>query len=158
MTDGLAQGTSRFSVDTNKNRLDVALIHRFLSSSYWAKDVPIEVVRRSIQGSLCFGVYEDDRQIGFARVVSDSATFAYLADVFILETHRGRGLSKVLMASITDHPDLQDLRRWLLSTRDAHSLYSRYGFTSLAAPDRVMERHSPKVYSKGCDGGAGIDR
>lgn len=136
-------------IDTDKSRLDIALIHAFLSGeSYWASGVPLEVVQRAIDHSLCFGVYEGKRQVGFARVVTDHATFAYLADVFIIDSHRGRGLSKKLMGAITTHPALQDLRRWMLVTRDAHTLYTQYGFRSLAAPDRVMERHDPDVYAR----------
>ena len=134
-------------IDTDRSRLDVALIHAFLSDqSYWASGVPLAIVQRAIEQSLCFGVYDDDTQVGFARVITDHATFAYLADVFIVDSHRGRGLSKMLMDAITTHPDLQDLRRWMLVTRDAHTLYTQYGFRSLAAPDRVMEKHDPDVY------------
>ena len=136
-----------FVVDTDPERLDVALIHTFLASSYWAKGVPIEVVRRSIANSLCFGLYEGDRQVGFARVVSDRATFAYLADVFVVESHRGRGLARLLMEAVVAHPELQGLRRWMLATRDAHGLYARYGFTSLPAPQRFMQLHDPEVYA-----------
>ena len=136
-------------IDTDKSRLDVALIHAFLSQqSYWAANVPLAVVERAIQHSLCFGVYEGEKQVGFARVVTDRATFAYLADVFVVDSHRGRGLSKRLMDAITTHPDLQDLRRWMLVTRDAHALYAQYGFRSLAAPDRVMEKHDRDVYAR----------
>jgi GNAT superfamily N-acetyltransferase len=133
-------------IDTDKSRLDIPLIHGFLTHSYWAKGIPIDVVRQSIDGSLCFGVYEDGRQVGFARVISDQATFAYLADVFVLESHRGRGLSKRLMEAIVAHPQLQRLRRWLLATRDAHGLYEQFGFRPLAVPDRFMELHDPEVY------------
>jgi GNAT superfamily N-acetyltransferase len=134
------------TIDTDKSRLDLAVIHGFLTTSYWAKGIPRETVERSIEGSLCFGVYEGPRQVGFARVITDSATFAYLADVFILESHRGRGLSRRLMDAIVAHPSLQGLRRWMLATRDAHGLYARYGFKPLAAPDRMMELHNPGVY------------
>lgn len=139
--------TDRIEIDTDKGRLDVPLIHGFLTNSYWAKGIPIDVVRRSIEGSLCFGIYEAGQQVGFARVISDYATFAYLADVFILESHRGRGLSKRLMASIVGHSQLQHLRRWLLATRDAHGLYKQFGFRPLEIPDRFMELHDPDVYS-----------
>jgi GNAT superfamily N-acetyltransferase len=139
--------TPSIAVDTDQSRLDLRTIHEFLTNSYWARGVPLEVVERSVRGSLCFGLYEGDRQIGFARVITDYATFAYLADVFVLESHRGRGLGKVLIAAILGHPSLQGLRRWLLATRDAHSLYAQYGFVPLAAPGRFMERHAPDVYS-----------
>ena len=133
-------------VDSDPERLDVAVVHGFLTDSYWAKGIPVETVRRSIRNSLCFGLYEGSRQIGFARVVTDRATFAYLADVFVLESHRGRGLALRLMDAVTSHPSLQGLRRWVLATQDAHGLYAKYGFTPLAAPERFMERHDPTVY------------
>jgi GNAT superfamily N-acetyltransferase len=134
------------AVDTDKSRLDVAMIYRFLSTSYWARGIPLEVVERSIAGSLCFGLYEGERQVGFARVVSDGATFAYLADVFVLEECRGRGHSKALMVAVLAHPSLQGLRRWLLATRDAHELYAQFGFEPLPAPQVFMQRHDPEVY------------
>src|SRR6266498_623668 len=135
-----------FLVSTDPVRLDIEFIHAFLSNSYWAAGIPREVVERSIANSLCFGVYEGDRQVGFARVITDYATFAYLADVFIIESHRGRGLSKFLMECIAQHPKLQGLRRWMPATRDAHELYARFGFTPLTKPDRFMELHNPDVY------------
>lgn len=119
-----------FLISTDRNRLNLDVVHNFLTNCYWAKGIPREVVARSIEHSLCFGIYDGDaRQVGFARVVTDFATIAYLGDVFVLESHRGRGLSKWLMECITQHPALQNLRRWILLTRDAHRLYSRYGFT-----------------------------
>jgi GNAT superfamily N-acetyltransferase len=141
------------SADTNK--LDLDLIHKFLSQhSYWARGIPREVVARSIANSLTFGVYglenvdpdSDWRQVGFARVTTDRATFAYLADVFILPEHRGQGLSNRLLEAVLAHPDLQGLRRWLLATADAHELYRKYGFTALSQPDFFMQRHDPDVY------------
>jgi GNAT superfamily N-acetyltransferase len=135
------------TVDTNQNRLDLKTIQEFLTNSYWARGIPIEIVERSIRGSLCFGLYDGDRQVGFARAITDCATFAYLADVFVVESHRGRGLGKMLMASILAHPSLQGLRRWLLATRDAHDLYAQFDFVPLAAPDRFMERHALDVYA-----------
>jgi GNAT superfamily N-acetyltransferase len=141
----------RIEIDTDKSRLDISLIHGFLTSSYWAQGIPVDVVRRSIEGSLCFGVYDAGRQVGFARVISDCATFAYLADVFVVESHRGRGLSKRLMAAIMAHPQLQQLRRWLLATRDAQSLYAQSGFQPLAKPERFMELHDPAVYTENQD-------
>jgi GNAT superfamily N-acetyltransferase len=140
-----------FLISTDPARLDVAAIHAYLSRSYWAAGIPMAVVERSIHGALCFGVYADDRQIGLARVITDRATFAYLADVYILESHRGHGLGKWLMSVIMAHPDLQGLRRFALATRDAHGLYARYGFTPLLAPERHMEIARPHVYR---DGGA----
>lgn len=139
-----------YDISTDPTRLDVALIHRWLSEqSYWAKGVPRDVVERSIEGSFCFGIYHQTQgQVGFARVVSDKATFAYLADVFVLDAHRGQGLSKRLTQAVTDHPDLQGLRRWLLATWDAHGLYAQFGFTPLAKPERIMERIDPEIYTR----------
>lgn len=137
---------SEISVDTDKSRLQIDVIHAFLAHSYWAKGIPLAVVRAAIEGSLCFGLYDGTRQVGFARVITDGATFAYLADVFVLESHRGRGLAVRLMDAVVSHPRLQGLRRWVLATQDAHGLYAKYGFTSLAAPERFMERHDPTVY------------
>ncbi len=136
------------TVDTDKSRLQLDVIHGFLAESYWAKGIPLEVLRRAIANSLCFGVYDGERQVGFARVVTDCATFAYLADVFVLESHRGRGLAVRLMEAVTAHPQLHGLRRWVLVTRDAHGLYAKYGFTPLAAPERFMELHDPDVYAR----------
>ena len=128
-----------YTISTDKQKLDLSCIHEFLSrDSYWAKGRPLETVRRSIENSLAFGVYEGDRQIGFARVVTDYATFAWLADVFILRPWRGKGLSKWLVSTILDHPDLQSLRRWMLATNDAHELYRRFGFTEIPDPKRIM--------------------
>jgi GNAT superfamily N-acetyltransferase len=127
--------------------LDINAIHGFLTTCYWAKGIPRETVTRSLEHSLCFGVYDGSgAQVGFARVVSDFATLAYLGDVFVLETHRGRGLSKFMMESIMRHPALQGLRRWILLTRDAHGLYQQFGFTPLKSADRYMELHRPDVY------------
>lgn len=132
---------SDYTINTDKSRLDVALIHRFLSQeSYWAQNVPLDVVQRSIANSLCFGVYHGDHQVGFARVITDQATFAYLADVFIVSEHRGNGLSKQLMATISNWPALQGLRRWVLATRDAHALYEQFGFMALDKPEIFMQR------------------
>jgi len=135
-----------YSISTDKERLDIGFIHAFLSGSYWAENIPVEIVRKSIEGSLCFGVYEAGKQVGFARVITDKATFGYLADVFIDESLRGRGLSKWLMETIMAHPDLQGLRRFMLATRDAHGLYAQYGFTPLGLPDRWMNIHKPGLY------------
>jgi len=136
-----------FSVSTDPVRLDLPLIHEFLSKrSYWAAGITLDLVRRSVQNSLCFGLYHHDRQIGFARVVTDRATFAYLGDVFVLEDYRNRGLSKRLLACVMQHPDLQGLRRFMLGTRDAHGLYQQFGFTSLASSERFMEIFHPDIY------------
>ncbi|HLQ10360.1 MAG TPA: GNAT family N-acetyltransferase [Ktedonobacteraceae bacterium] len=135
-----------YLISTDQERLDLATIHGFLTTSYWAAGVPIEIVKRSIEHSLNFGLFQDDRQVGFARVITDYATFAYLADVFVLEPFRGRGLSKWLMQVIVAHPELQGLRRWMLLTRDAQGLYRQVGYTPLANPERCMERYFPDIY------------
>jgi GNAT superfamily N-acetyltransferase len=154
-----------FLISTDPARLDLEMIHGFLTTCYWANGIPREVVARSIEHSLCFGVYDgaggkspslgkDARdevpsplaQVGFARVVSDFATVAYLGDVFVLESYRERGLGKWLMEFIMQHPMLQGLRRWILVTRDAHGLYSQFGFAPVTAPERYMELHQPDVY------------
>ena len=133
-----------FLISTDPDLLDVAMIHDFLTNrSYWAAGRSLEVMTRAIANSLCFGLFEGERQVGFARVVTDRATFAWLCDVFVLEGHRGRGLGKWLIKSILNHPNLQGLRRFLLGTRDAHGLYEQHGFTPLAAPDRFMEFQPP---------------
>jgi GNAT superfamily N-acetyltransferase len=134
-------------ISTSRERLSLDMVHGFLTNCYWAKGISREVVERSIEHSLCFGIYEETgQQVGFARVVTDFATVAYLGDVFVLESHRGRGLSKWLMECIIQHPALQNLRRWILLTRDAHGLYSQFGFTPVKALERYMELHQPKVY------------
>jgi GNAT superfamily N-acetyltransferase len=127
-----------YRVTTDETRFDLGVIHGFLRRSYWAEDIPEDVVRRSIRGSLCFALLDHDRQVGFARVITDRATFAYLADVFVLESHRGRGLATWLMQCVTSHPDLQGLRRFTLVTRDAHRLYSKFGFAPIQNPERYM--------------------
>ena len=137
-----------FVISTDRARLDVALIHQFLTHSYWSQGIPREVVERAIDHSLCFGIYSESGQVGFARVITDRATFAYLADVFVLQSHRGSGLGKFLMECISNHPQLQNLRRWMLATRDAHGLYAKFGFAPLAHPERFMERHNPEIYKK----------
>ena len=136
----------RFLISTDRSKLDVDVIHGFLTRSYWAEGIPRETVARSIENSLCFGVYHGREQVGFARVISDFATFAYIADVFILEPYRDRGLGKELIATIMAHPELQGLRRWSLGTRDAHGLYTQFGFTALENPSRWMEIADPEVY------------
>ena len=135
-----------YEITTDKRRLNVAAIHAFLSHSYWSPGVPLSVVQRAIDNSLCFGILLQQEQIGFARVITDKATFAYLADVYVLESHRGKGLSKWLLQEIQRHEDLQGLRRFMLATKDAHGLYAAFGFTPLANPSRMMERFDPNVY------------
>lgn len=150
MSDASAPATS-YEITTESARFDLGLIHRYLSAdSYWARGIAREVVERSIRHSLCFAILESATgvQVGFARVTTDRATFAYLADVFVLPAHRGRGLSKRLMASILAHPELQGLRRWMLATRDAHGLYAEFGFTAIPHPERFMQLHDPDVYAR----------
>jgi GNAT superfamily N-acetyltransferase len=137
---------TEYEISTDKSRLDVGMIHQFLGSSYWAKNIPRAVIERSIQNSVCFGAFCGGQQVGFARVITDRATFAYLADVFVLPEHRGRGLSKMLMRAILDHPELQGLRRWMLATADAHGLYAQFGFQPLPNPENFMTLHNPNVY------------
>ncbi|HET9791291.1 MAG TPA: GNAT family N-acetyltransferase [Candidatus Angelobacter sp.] len=136
-----------FEITTDPSRIDLRMVHEFLTSSYWAAGIPLETVERSIRNSLCFGIYTGNRQVGFARVITDRATFAYLGDVFVLPEHRGQGLSKWMMECIMAHPELQGLRRWSLLTRDAHGLYQQFGFTELKSPQRWMERHDPEIYA-----------
>jgi GNAT superfamily N-acetyltransferase len=135
-----------YLISTDQARLDVEAIHDYLSnSSYWALGRSLEAVRRSIEHSLAFGLYKDERLIGFARVITDYATFAWLADVFVLEEFRGRGLGKWLVDVIITHPELQGFRRWVLATKDAHELYRPYGFNELNKPERWMERPDPNM-------------
>lgn len=134
-----ATGDDGIIVTTDPARLDLDVIHGFLASSYWATGIPREVVERAIRHSLCIGAFEGDHQIGFARVITDYATYAYVSDVFVLPSHRGRGVGKRVMAAIRAHPDLQGLRRWTLSTRDAHGLYRQFGFAEARHPERLME-------------------
>ena len=145
MTEHIRDG---YVVSDDPRRLDLDAVHAFLSRSYWAEGIPFEVVARSVRNSLGFGVYHGQRQVGFARVVTDRATFAYLADVFVLPAHRGRGLAKWLVECIRAHPDLQGLRRWHLATRDAHGLYAPLGFTPLGHPSWHMEIVDPEVYQR----------
>jgi len=142
-----------YTITTDKNQMDIDFIHRFLARSYWAEGITKEIISKSVKGSLCFGVFENlknamsaGKQVGFARMVTDEATFAYLADVFIADDHRGKGLSKWLMEVIMAHDGLQGLRRILLATRDAHGLYAQFGFTPLTYTDRWMQIHNPDVY------------
>src|SRR6185503_1837087 len=136
-----------FEITTDPSRIDLRMVHGFVTASYWAAGIPLETVERSIKNSLCFGIYKGNRQVGFARVITDRATFAYLGDVFVLPEYRGQGLSKWMMECIMAHPDLQGLRRWCLLTRDAHGLYRQFGFTELKSRERWMERHDVQVYA-----------
>lgn len=134
----------RISID--QTEMDIDAIHAYLTRSYWAEGIPRDVVARSIRGSLCFGLFLGTDQVGFARVITDRATYAYLADVYVLEEHRGHGLGKRLIAAVMAHPDLQGLRRWQLATRDAHELYRPFGFTEVARPESLMEIRRPGLY------------
>jgi len=135
-----------YVISTDRARIDVAAVHAFLSQSYWSPGIPLDVVQRGIAGALCFGVYHGREQIGFARVITDRATYAYLSDVYVLESHRGRGLAKWMMEVIMSHPELQGLRRFALSTRDAHGLYAQFGFTPVGNPERQMEIMRRTIY------------
>jgi N-acetylglutamate synthase-like GNAT family acetyltransferase len=135
-----------YLISSDPALLNLDVIHGFIAQSYWAKDIPKPLVERMIRNSLCWGVYHRAAQVGFARVITDQATFAYLADVFILPEHRGKGLSKALVATILAHPDLQGLRRWMLVTADAQSLYEQFGFKAVPQPERHMEIHRPGMY------------
>lgn len=133
-------------VSTDRSRIDLDMVHGFLRDSYWAAGMPRELLRRAIEHSLAFGVYDGAKQVGFGRVITDCATYAYLSDVFIVEAYRGRGLSKWMMECILAHPDLQGLRRFSLFTRDASGLYEQYGFGPARSPSVYLERYAPNVY------------
>jgi N-acetylglutamate synthase-like GNAT family acetyltransferase len=140
-----------FTLSTDPARLDLDAIYAFLSQTYWAKNRPREVLERAIQNSFCFGVYQGTKQIGFARTITDRATFGYLADVYILEPYRRRGLGRWLVQNILDHPELKNLRRWVLITRDMHELYRQCGFVPAQNPNDCMERTQP--YPAGAQNG-----
>ncbi len=147
MNQDLELQNGEFIISTDRNRLQIEAIHRFLSEeSYWANNRTRKQTETAIKNSLPFGVYKGENQIGFARVVTDYATFAYLGDVYILETFRGNGLSKWLMETIVNHPELQGFRRWVLATKDAHTLYEKFGFHALVHPERWMEKPAPNAY------------
>ena len=135
-----------FTVTCDSNRMDRELVSTFLASTYWARNIPHSTVDKSMDGSMCFALLEADRQIGFARVITDRVTIAFLADVFVLREHRARGLGTWLIECVLKHPELQGLRRWILVTRDAHELYRKFGFQPLARPEGFMELHNPDVY------------
>ncbi len=135
-----------YVISTDTRLLDISAIHSYLTTSYWAQGIPFETVKKSIEHSLNFGVYTQGKQIGFARIITDYATYAYIGDVYILEDFRGQGLSKWLMKVIADHPELQGLRRWTLLTMDAHELYRKTGFEELRIPEWYMEKANPDIY------------
>lgn len=138
---------SGYKFSSKTNDMDVSVIHGYISRSYWATNIPLPTMKKAIDNSLCFGVFTDSgEQVAFARMITDSATFAYLADVFVLEEHRGKGLSKWIMKNIMEHPNLQGIRRMALATSDAHGLYKEFGFKALKSPESFMELHKPDVY------------
>jgi N-acetylglutamate synthase-like GNAT family acetyltransferase len=144
----LTEHRGDYTITTDKSKLDLSFIHNFLSrEAYWSKNIPFEVVQAAINNSLNFGVFYKDRQIGYARVITDYATIAYLGDVFIIPEFRGQGLSKWMMEKVMHHANLQGLRRWILLTRDAHELYKKYGWSEIASPQRWMEKHDPLAYT-----------
>lgn len=136
-------------IDTNPDRLNVDVIHTYLATeSYWSQGVPRDIVERAIQGSLVWGIYDGDSQVGYARAVTDRVTFAWLCDVFVLPSHQGKGLGKWLIQTVQSHPDLQGLRRFMLGTKDAHGLYAQFGFVPFANPQRFMEINRPNIYQE----------
>lgn len=141
--------SEKYQISTDKTLLDIGMLHGFLTKSYWSPGIPLETVKKAIENSICFGAYNGEgKQVGFARVVTDKASFAYLADVFVLPECRGKGISKMIMEAYSNHPDLQGLRRHMLATRDAHELYKKYGFTPIPNPEILMQRHDPEVYKR----------
>jgi len=134
-------------ITTDLNEMDFDVIHQFITESYWAKNIPKSVMRKALENSLCFGLMENTKQIGFARMITDKATFAYLADVFVMPEHQGKGLSRLLMDEVISHPDLKGLRRVMLATRDAHGLYAKYGFENIKDSSMLMQVLSPDVYT-----------
>ncbi|MDN5216244.1 GNAT family N-acetyltransferase [Fulvivirgaceae bacterium BMA12] len=137
-----------YTLSTDPNKLDLDVIHGYLTRSYWSEGIPMDKVAKGIENALCFGIYHKKEQVGFARVITDHARFAYLADVFVLEPHRGKGLSKWLMEKIMEHPELQGLSRFMLGTKDAHGLYQKFGFSALKNPEIMMEKVDNNVYKK----------
>ena len=137
-----------YLISTDPEKLDAVTIHAFLTTSYWSPGIPLPVVQKALAHSLCFGLYHQGKQVGLSRVVTDHATYAYLCDVYVLEAHRGKGLGHWMVECIMAHPELQNLRRFTLATRDAHRVYEAFGFMGLKAPERMMERHDPKVYER----------
>jgi GNAT superfamily N-acetyltransferase len=148
-TSHLSRAHGAYTISDDPARLNLAAIHSYLRRAYWSEDIPLQILERAIPASLCIGAYDESgAQVGFARFVSDYATFCYVCDVYVLEEHRGRGLSKAMMKMATEHPKLQGLRRWTLATADAHGLYAQFGFTPLSRPDRLMEKLVPDIYKK----------
>jgi GNAT superfamily N-acetyltransferase len=149
MDTHLTQTVGVYTISDNPERLDLQAMHAYLRRAYWSEEIPYEVVERAVRGSLCIGAYDPTgAQVGLARFISDYATFCYVCDVYVLEDHRGHGLSKAMMAMATEHPKLQGLRRWVLVTNGAHGLYRQYGFRSVAHVERYMERVVPDIYKR----------
>lgn len=146
------KATDHYEISTDRSRLDIGLIRDFLGSTYWAQGIPQAVVEKSIEHSLCFGAFLGGKQVGFARVVTDFVTIAYVADVFVVPEHRGCGVSKLLLRTILAHPELQHMRRFLLATKDAHGLYAQFGFQPLPNPQDFMTIHKPHIYRDGNSG------
>ncbi|HET8841678.1 MAG TPA: GNAT family N-acetyltransferase [Ktedonobacteraceae bacterium] len=140
-----------YIVSTERKLLDLDVIHRFLTEAYWSPGIPRSTIEQAIEHSLPFGLYHGTRQVGFARVITDYTTFAYIADVFVIEKYQGRGLSKWMMRCVMEHPDLQGLRRWTLFTRDAHGLYEKVGFQTSKTPERLMEQVFPNIYQRSAE-------
>jgi GNAT superfamily N-acetyltransferase len=148
-TSLLNQAHGIYTISDDPARLDVVAIHAYLKRAYWSEDIPLHIVERAIPASLCIGAYDSSgAQVGLARFISDYVTFCYVCDVYVLEEHRGKGLSKAMMKMATEHPQLQGLRRWTLATADAHGLYSQFGFTPLSRPERLMEKVVPDIYKQ----------
>lgn len=137
-----------YLISTDPKKLQPERVHAFLTTAYWSTGIPLAVVKKALSNSLCFGLYHKGEQVGLSRVVTDYSTFAYLCDVYVLEAHRGKGLGQWLVECVMTHPELQDLRRFLLATRDAHGIYANFGFTGLKSVERMMERHDPEVYQR----------
>lgn len=149
----MTQNKPVIEVTSDPPRIDLDRVHGWIArQSYWARQMPRRLFDRAIRGSLCFGAVEGGATVGFCRVISDRATFAYVSDMFVDPSHRGNGIGKAIMAAIMAHPDLQDLRRWVLVTGDAHGLYAGFGFEALTAPERFMERRDPEIYQRMANG------
>jgi len=133
---------SMYTISTDKSKLDISLIHKFISTSYWAKGRSLDNVKKSIDNSICFGIYEDKKQVGFARIITDYVVFAYLMDVFIIEEYRGLGISKLLLENIFDDERFKNIKKWMLATKDAHNLYRIFGFNSITEPEKFMQKSS----------------
>ena len=147
--DNITVKKDDYVITTDKSMMDVKMIHKFLANeSYWSKNIPLERVKKAIENSLNFGIFYKEKQIGFARVISDFSTIAYLGDLFILKEYRGQGLARLLLEQVMNYPELKGLRRWILLTKEAHDLYQQYGWAMVARPESWMEIHDPQVYSK----------